>query len=253
MFRSRVIPCLLLSDSGLVKTVKFGTPKYIGDPINAVRIFNDKEVDELVVLDISATRAVRGPRFDMIREIAAECFMPLTYGGGVRTIEQMDRLFRSGVEKVSLNSEVFCTPQLVREAARRFGAQSVIVSIDVRRNWMGRYRVWSDGGRKDSGLDPYDHARQMVDLGAGEILVQSIDRDGTMDGYDLDLVRRITSSVSVPVVACGGAGKFEDLSRVIRDAGAAAAAAGSLFVFHGKHRAVLISYPTQQELAAVLA
>ena len=253
MYRSRVIPCLLLSDSGLVKTVKFATPTYVGDPINAVRIYNDKEVDELVLLDISATRANREPPFEMVREIAAECFMPLTYGGGVRSIEQMDRLFSSGVEKVCLNTEVIRTPQLVEKAALRFGTQSVMVSIDVRKNWLGRYRVWSDGGRRDSGLDPVEHAKRMVDLGAGEILVQSIDRDGTMAGYDLDLVRQITSNVSVPVVACGGAGKLEDLSKVVHDAGAAAAAAGSLFVFHGKHRAVLISYPTQRELAAVMA
>lgn len=253
MIATRVIPCLLLRNDGLVKTVKFRDPKYLGDPINIVRIFNDKEVDELVFLDISATPERKGPPFDLLKAIAGECFMPLCYGGGVRDIETMKALYNLGIEKVALNTAAVEYPDLVALASREFGASSVIVSMDVTKGWRGRHEVRTRGGRKRTGLDPVVYARKIESLGAGEILLNSIDRDGTMRGYDLELVHQIASAVSIPVVACGGAGSVTDLGRVVNEAGASAAAAGSMFVFQGAHRAVLISYPTQKELRAVFA
>lgn len=253
MIASRVIPCLLLRNLGLVKTVKFRKPQYLGDPINIVRIFNDKEVDELVFLDITATMERKKPPFELLARITSECFMPLCYGGGVRDLQTMSTLYAIGIEKVALNSIAVEDPSLVASASREFGAQSVIVSIDVKKKLFGGYEVKTHGGRKATGLDPVAHAGRMEAAGAGEILLNSIDRDGTMSGYDLDLVRRVSSAVSIPVVACGGAAGIDDLSLAVKEGGASAAAAGSMFVFHGPHRAVLISYPTQQELRHVLA
>lgn len=252
MLRHRVIPALLLSGRGLVKTTKFAKPQYIGDPINAVRIFNDKEVDELLFLDITATREGRGPQFDLIEDVARECFMPFAYGGGVRDRDTMARLFALGVEKIALNSAAIQMPQLVEQAASAFGSQSVIVSIDVKKRFLGGYEVFSHSGTRGTGLTPVDHARRMAQCGAGEILVNSVDRDGTMTGYDVDLVRSVAQTVNVPVVACGGAGKLEDFAAAVRDGGASAVAAGSMFVFQGRHRAVLITYPDYRELEALL-
>jgi cyclase len=248
---ARVIPCLLLKDGGLVKTVRFKNPRYVGDPVNAVRIFNDKEVDELVFLDISATVEGRRPPIAMIADIATECFMPLAYGGGIRSMEDAQELFSLGVEKVIINSAAVDDPQLITRVAERFGSQSVVVSIDARRSLLGRYEVLTHGGRKGTGLDPFRHAAAMEQRGAGELLLNSIDRDGTMSGYDLDLIGRVSAAVSIPVVACGGAGDVQDLAHAIAH-GASGAAAGSMFVFHGRHRAVLISYPDRQQLEAVL-
>jgi cyclase len=235
-----------------VKTVKFRDPKYLGDPINVVRIFNDKEVDELVLLDITATPEGREPQFEYIAMLATECFMPLCYGGGVRTVEQVKRLCGLGVEKVAVNSYAVEHPEFVTAAADVVGSSSVIVSIDVKRDFWGRYRVYTHGGRVATGLNPADHAVEMERRGAGEILLNSIDRDGTMQGYDLDLIRAVAGRVGVPVVACGGAGSVEHLAQAVRDAGAAAAGAGSMFVFTGPHRAVLISYPPPERLRALL-
>lgn len=248
MFRPRVIPCLLLRNKGLVKTVKFQNPTYLGDPINIVRIFNDKEVDELFFLDITATPENKTPPFQLLSEIASECFMPLGYGGGIRTLEDIKKILRLGVEKVSLNSVAVEQPMLVRQAADLFGSSTIVVSIDVKKDFWGRYRVFTHGGRKSTGLDPVKFAQDMDRAGAGELLITSIDRDGTMQGYDLELVRQISETVSVPVVACGGAKTVEDLARAVNQAGASAAAAGSMFVFQGPHRAVLISYPTDETL-----
>ncbi len=253
MFRPRVIPCLLLQGEGLVKTVKFRSPKYVGDPINAVRIFNDKEVDELALLDISATRNGTEPQFTRIADIASECFMPLAYGGGVRSLHQVERLLKLGLEKIVVNSVAFSNPDLVRQAAKAFGSQSILVSMDVKRGLLGRCLVYVNGGAVNTGLDPVSYARRAEDLGAGELFVTSIDRDGTMMGYDLELVSRVANCVQIPVIACGGAGSLSDLVAVIKEGGASAASAGSLFVFHGKYRAVLISYPTPCELDGVLA
>jgi cyclase len=248
MLRPRVIPCLLLEDGGLVKTVGFKRRTYIGDPVNAVKIFNDKEADELLFLDISATRNSRAPDFSVIQQIAAECFMPLCYGGGITTLDDMARLFSIGIEKACINTSAIHNPSLVSQAAERFGSQSVVVSIDVKRSLMGKYQIVTAGGTNPTGLDPIDFARKMERLGAGEIILTSIDRDGTMKGYDTEILRTVTTAVRIPVIASGGAGVLADLKAALREGGASGAAAGSMFVFHGKHRAVLISYPAPDEI-----
>jgi cyclase len=253
MIQTRVIPCLLLRGSGLVKTVRFKEPRYLGDPINIVRLFNDKEVDELVLLDINATPERRGPRLDLLGDIVSEAFIPLCYGGGVRSLDHFNALFSLGVEKVALNTAAVDDPALVTAAAERYGSQSVIVSIDVRKPLIGGQRVVTRGGRQRTGLDPVQFAVEMERRGAGELLLNSVDRDGTMAGYDLDLVRRVTAAVSIPVVACGGAGSVADLGRAVNEGGAAAAAAGSLFVYQGPHRAVLINYPGPAELQGLFS
>ena len=252
MLRTRVIPCLLVQGQRLVKTVGFRDPRYLGDPINAVRIFNEKEVDELVVLDIIATIERRAPNLRLISELASECFMPLAYGGGIRSLEHLQSIFSLGVEKVVINSEAAARPALVREAAGRFGSQSVIVSIDAKKKWLGGYEVRTRSGRLGTGLDPARFARDMENAGAGEIFLNSIDRDGTMQGYDLELIRAVSQAVSIPVIACGGAGSLADLAAAVKQGSASAVAAGSMFVFHGKHRAVLINYPSRRELESVL-
>lgn len=252
--RPRVIPCLLLRGTSLVKTVKFKDSVYLGDPRNAVKIFNDKEADELVLLDITATIERRHPRLELIREIASESFMPLGYGGGICTLDEIKQIIGIGFEKVIINTCAVSNPKLVEQAARAVGSQSVVVSIDARQHRLGKkYEVFTHGGRQATGLDPASFATEIADRGAGEILLNAIDRDGTMIGYDLDLVSRVVQAVRVPVVACGGAGSVDDLVRAVRVGGAAAAAAGSLFVFHGRHRAVLISFPTGKQLDAAFA
>jgi cyclase len=247
MLRTRVIPCLLLSNGGLVKTIKFRNPTYLGDPINAVRIFNDKEVDELVFLDIGATASGAGPNFDLLGDIASEAFMPFGYGGGITTLDEVRRLFALGIEKVIVNTAAASTPSLVEGAASLAGRSSVVASIDVRRSFLGRYTVCVRGGQLDLKRDPITYAQEMERLGAGELLLNAIDRDGTQAGYDLDLIASLADAVSVPVVASGGAGSLQHLREAV-DAGASAVAAGSFFVFHGKHRAVLITYPDYREL-----
>jgi cyclase len=253
MILPRVIPALLLRGDGLVKTVKFKDPTYLGDPINIVRIFNDKEVDELVFLDITATIESRPPAFEVLANITSECFMPLGYGGGIRSMEDVRRLLGIGIEKVILNTSAVEDPSLIRSAADYAGSSSVVVSIDVRKNLFGKHEVHTRSGSKKTGLEPVKHAIEMERMGAGELFINSIDRDGTMQGYDLDLIRRISDAVSIPVVACGGAGKLQDLADAIKMGGASAAAAGSLFVFQGPLRGVLISYPSQDDLKRILS
>jgi cyclase len=248
MLKTRIIPCLLLKNQGLVKTVKFKNPKYVGDPINAVRIFNEKEVDELIFLDTEATVERRKPPFKTISEIAGECFMPLSYGGGIRDLDDIKTIFNLGVEKVIINSYAIENPSFINEAFKLYGSQSIVVAVDVKKTSKEKYEVFSRGGNKKTGLDPVEHAMKMERLGAGEIFLNSIDRDGTMTGYDIELIRRITETVSIPVIVCGGAGKIEDFVDAVKKGGASAVAAGSLFVFHGKYRAVLISYPAIDEL-----
>lgn len=252
MNRTRVIPTLLLRDSGLVKTVKFREPRYVGDPINAVKIFNEKEVDELVFLDITAAVANRGPNFDLLADIAGEAFMPMAYGGGITDLAQVKRLFALGFEKVVLDSIAYDHPELITEAAAIYGAQSVVGCIDVRRSLLGRVEVYSHGGTQKRKTTAIDHARLLVRAGVGEILVNSIDRDGTGVGYDLKLLREITEAVSVPVIACGGAGTIDHFAAAVEQGGVSAVAAGSMFVFYGPHRAVLINYPERKELVARL-
>jgi len=232
--------------------MKFRDPQYIGDPINAVKIFNEKEVDEIIVLDITATIRGSGPSFKLISEIASECFMPMCYGGGIRTLSDIERLINLGVEKVALNSSAVQDISLVDAAAKKFGSQSVVVSIDTRKNFLGKYKVYINGGKEDVHIEVLDHALRMQEAGTGEIFLNNIDLDGTMRGYDLCLVSQVASSLNIPIIACGGAGQLEDFRKVIKVAGASAAAAGSMFVFQGKHRAVLITYPTRAEITGLL-
>jgi cyclase len=249
MLRARVMPCLLLRGRGLVKTRRFKDPVYIGDPVNAVRIFSEKEVDELVLLDIDASRLQREPDYELIAEIAGECFMPVAYGGGVRTLEQVRRLIRSGVEKVVVNSAACQSTGVLRAAADVFGSQAVVGAVDVRKPLLGGWRVLARSGTVDTGLALDAHVQALVHAGVGELMINHIDRDGMMGGFDIDLIRRVTSQVKVPVIACGGAGSVQHLREAVQHGGASAVAAGSLFVFHGRHRAVLINYPTAEELS----
>ncbi|SNB45056.1 AglZ/HisF2 family acetamidino modification protein [Geobacter sp. DSM 9736] len=251
MLRTRVIPCLLLKGQGLVKTQKFKDPKYVGDPINAIKIFNEKEVDELVLLDIAASVEEREPNFKIIEEVASECFMPLGYGGGIRSLEQIKTIFSLGVEKVIINTSAHDSPDLVRAASDTFGSQSIVVSIDVKKNFFGKYEVHTLSGSRNTKQDPVQYALEMEQRGAGELILNSVDRDGMMAGYDLQLVCRVAGAVGVPVIACGGAGNVAHLAEAAAR-GASALAAGSMFVFQGKHRAVLISYPERKELERYL-
>ena len=250
MLKNRVIPVLLLKDLGLVKTVRFADPKYVGDPINAVKIFNDKEVDELIFLDITATNEKRKPSFELLSRIASEAFMPFSYGGGLRDIEDVKKIMGIGVEKVILNTYAFESPDFVREVADRFGSQSAVVAIDVKKNIDGNYDVFVNSGKMNTGKDPVGYAMQAEKMGAGEIFLNSIDQDGLREGYDLELVRRVSGVVNVPVVVCGGAGKVEDFGDAVKE-GASAVAAGSFFVFVGPHRAVLINYPERDILEKI--
>ena len=251
MLRTRIMPCLLLKNAGLVKTIRFKNPTYVGDPINAVKIFNDSDVDELVFLDIAATIDKKGPDYRRIGEIAGECFMPLAYGGGIRSVESIRKIFALGCEKAIINSYALENRDFIQQAASVFGNQSIVVAMDVRRSILGKHEVFSCNGTKNTHVDAIEYAQQAEVLGAGEIFVNSIDRDGTMKGFDLELIGKIASAVQVPVIACGGAGKTEDLKKAV-EAGASAVCAGSLFVFHGPHRAVLINYPTETELKKIL-
>jgi cyclase len=242
----RIIPVLLLSDGGLVKTMRFRDPRYVGDPINAVRIFNEKQVDELIVLDIQASVDGRPPDESAIAEIVSEAFMPVGYGGGIRDVGEATRLIQLGVEKVVVNTAAVESPAEVARIADRLGGSTLVVSVDAASRRDGTYEVVTHGGRRRTGIDVRAHAEAVAGLGAGELFLNSFDRDGTMGGYDLDLVRAVTGIVDIPVIACGGAGSASDLVAVVRHGGAAAAAAGSLFVFHGRHRAVLITYPAYE-------
>lgn len=251
MLRVRVMPCLLLRHSKLVKTVKFRNPDYIGDPVNAVKIYNDKEVDELIFLDITATAEKRSPPLKTISEIATECFMPYTYGGGVNSLDDMRKIFNLGVEKIAINTHAVESPEFVRQAAKEFGSQSIVVSIDVKRKLMGKYEVFTRSGTNPTGLGPVEHARMMEEMGAGEILLTSIDRDGTWEGYDLELIKMVAEAVNVPLIVCGGAGSIDDFAKAV-EAGASACAAGSMVVYQAKDRGVLINFPKQSELRTVL-
>jgi cyclase len=251
MQRIRVIPVLLLKGKGLYKTIKFKDPQYIGDPINAVKIFNEKEVDELCFLDISATSAKHEINYKMISEIASECFMPLSYGGGINSLDQIKKLFNIGIEKVIINTAAHSNNNLISAASAYFGSQSIVGCIDVKKNFLGKYEVHIESGKKNTKKNPLDFAKELQEMGVGEILLNSIDRDGTMKGYDIEIIKKISSCLNVPLIACGGAGSIDDLSMVVKEGSANAVAAGSMFVFHGKHKAVLISYPSQKEINSI--
>lgn len=248
MLYPRIIPVLLVRDKGLVKTVKFKDQKYVGDPINAVRIFNEKEADEIVVLDIDATVENRDPDYKMIEHLALECRMPLCYGGGIKTVNQAMKILSLGVEKVALSSAALERPQLLKDLSEQVGSQSVVVVLDVKKKAFGsKYVCYKHNAKKNTKISPFEFSKDAEALGAGEIVINSIDNDGVMKGYDLELIHKIKSQVTVPVTALGGAGSFDDITQLISREQIIGAGAGSLFVFKGKYRAVLISYPSNDE------
>ena len=247
MLRPRIIPCLLVKNKGLVKTVKFDHPKYVGDPINAVRIFNEKQTDELMVLDIDASTEKREPDYKMIEHWASECRMPLGYGGGIKNIDQALRIFSLGVEKVALSSAAIENPGLITEIATQVGSQSVVVVLDVKKKLLGGYEVCTYNGKKYTGKNPVDLAKQFENLGAGEIVINSIDHDGAMKGYDMTLIEKVRKNITLPLTVLGGAGSLDDIGQLIKKFGVIGAAAGSLFVFVGVYKAVLINYPNPEE------
>lgn len=243
MISARLIPCLLLSNTGLVKTRGFGSPSYVGDPINTARIFCEMEVDEIIVLDIDATVDAKEPNYELISEIASECFMPMAYGGGVKSMEQIKRLIRSGVEKIVINSAANECADIVRNASNIYGSQAIVVGIDIKKDLDGCYEIYTHSGSKKSFRSLFSYIDELIDCGVGELFINDIDRDGSMEGMDLDLIKNISQYTNVPVIACGGAGCLEDINSAINDAGASAVAAGSLFVFYDKSRSVLLNYP----------
>ena len=247
MLRPRIIPSLLIHGNGLVKTVNFKNPKYVGDPINSVKIFNEKKVDELAVFDIDATVLEKEPNYNLIERLASQSMMPLCYGGGVKTVEQAQRIFSLGIEKIALSSAVLQNPKLITEISDRVGAQSVIVVLDVKKKLLGGYEVYTHNGKKATGINPFKFVEEAQKLGAGEIVINSIDRDGVMKGYDLDLIDKVREKISLPMTVLGGAGSLDDIEKVIDQHGVIGVAAGSLFVFRGPYKAVLINYPTQLE------
>ncbi len=247
MLSPRIIPCLLVRNRGLVKTVNFKHEKYVGDPINAVKIFNEKEVDELIFFDIDATVQRKEPDYQLIEILAAECRMPFCYGGGIKTIEQAMMIFNLGVEKIAISSSAIENPQLITEIAQRVGNQSVVVVLDVKKRIFGGYDIYTHNGKNIRKLDLFNFIEQLQKLGAGEIVINSIDNDGVMKGYDYTLIGKVKNLIHIPMTALGGAGSLHDISRLIQEHKIIGAAAGSLFVFKGKYKAVLINYPDKEE------
>lgn len=248
MIIPRVIPTLLLKGKGLYKTTQFRNPKYIGDPINAVKIFNEKEVDELVLLDIDASVNSKKPDFSFIEEIVSEAFMPVAYGGGIKTVHDVEEILKCGIEKVVLSSAVIENSSFMKILSENFGSSTIVACLDVKKNYFGKYSVQKFNGRINTKINPIDLSLDLENAGAGELFINSIDNDGTMAGYDLELLKNICSKTTIPVVALGGAGKLDDFHKAIIFGGASAVAAGSLFVYHGKYRAVLINYPNQEKI-----
>lgn len=252
MLKTRIIPCLQLVDEALVKAIKFGKYGYIGDYINTVRIFNELEVDELCFLDIRAAIEKREPNFNILHHIADECFMPLSYGGGIRNFETAKRILTIGFEKVVINTEAYRNPRLIKEIAEHFGVQSVVASIDVKRNLFGKYQVFINDGTEKIARDPVEWALEVQEMGAGEILLTSIDREGTWNGFDIDLTKKVSQAVSIPVIANGGAGTVDHICEVVKDGGASAVALGSMVVYQKKGMGVLVNFPDKKLLSSVL-
>lgn len=252
MLQTRVIPALLLRDDALVKTVRFDKAGYIGDPVNTVRIFNELEVDELVFLDITATNENRTPNLRILSEIANECFMPLGYGGGLNNFDVVQSIFGIGFEKVVLNSVMHAVPKFVTQVAEHYGNQAVVASIDVKKNFWGHYEVWSHAGKKNTKKNPVEWAAELEQLGAGEIILTSIDREGTWSGFDVQLTRKVADVVNIPVIAHGGAGKLQDITEVVQAGHASAVALGSMVVYQQKGMGVLVNFPDEQALSAAL-
>jgi cyclase len=252
MLKPRIIASLLIKDGGLVKTIKFKEPRYLGDPMNAVRIFNEKEVDELAVFDISATLQSNGPNFKMIENLASECRMPLCYGGGITTVEEAQQIFSLGVEKIAISSSAINNPALITELSNKVGAQSVVVVLDVRKNFLGEYSVHTHNGAKSVNVNPFELIKDLQLLGAGEIVLNSIEKDGMMNGYDFSLVEKVRQVTTLPLTVLGGAGSMEDIGKLIEKFGIIGSAAGSIFVYKGKLRGVLINYPNNEEKTKLL-
>jgi len=248
MFRPRVIPCLLLKDNGLVKSVRFKDYIYIGDPLNAIKIFNEKKADELVFLDITATQEKRMIDVNLVKRIGEECNMPFTVGGGIRSTEQIRVLLRAGAEKVCINTFAYDNVNFIKKASDEFGSSTIVVSIDIKKKRFGKQQIYTHSGTKATGVDAVEFAQKIASMGAGEIIINSIDNDGTMEGYDLELIRTVADAVDIPVVALGGAGSLNDLKVAVDVGNASAVAAGSIFVFQGPRKAVLINFPTRKEL-----
>ncbi len=249
MLRPRVIPCLLIHKGGLYKTIKFGDHKYVGDPLNAVRIFNEKEVDELIVLDIDKTKLNLEPNYDLIEKIAAQCRMPLCYGGGIKKVSQVEKIISLGVEKVGISSGAIENPNLVFEASKKVGNQSIVFIMDLKKHIFRKnsYQVYTLNGTKNQGLDPLEISRKMESLGAGEIVINSIDRDGTLHGYDDFIIDKIYKNISIPLTVLGGLSNIKDLSNMIKKYKLIGLSGGSFFVFKGKYRAVLIQYLSPEQ------
>jgi cyclase len=252
MLQIRIIPCLLLKDDSLVKTVNFKKPAYIGDPVNTARIFNELEVDELVLLDISATNNNRKPDFKILAELANECFMPLAYGGGINNFEDAKKIFKIGIEKVIINTVVFEKPEFVTQLAEHFGNQAVVVSIDVKKNVLGKYQVYSNSGSKKQKVDLVEWAIEVEKLGAGEILLTGIHKEGKWEGFDLELIKKIANAVNIPVIANGGASNISDIEQAVKYAEASAVALGSMVVYQNKGMGVLVSFPDKNKLKQIL-
>ena len=253
MLSTRVIPCLLYQNGSLVKTVKFKNPSYIGDAVNAIKIYNEKEVDELIFLDITASAENRAPDLAVIKQIATECFMPLAYGGGITTLEQVREILRAGVEKISFNSAAINNPQLVTETAKAFGIQCVVVSIDVKKSFWGKYEVYGNRATDGTKENPVDFARRMEDSGAGELLLTAVDREGTWEGFDVDLIGKVSGAVKIPVVAHGGGGTLGQIQDEVKLGKASAVALGSMVVYQKKGMGVLINFPKRKDLRSMLS
>jgi cyclase len=252
MLKPRVIPVLLLRNQGLVKTIKFDKHVYVGDPINAIKIFNEKEVDELIFLDIDASKNGISPNYSMISQIATECFMPVCYGGGIKDIETIRKVLKLGIEKIAINSSALISLEFVKNAVDTFGSSTIVVSIDVKKSLLGKHQIFDHKNKKTLNTDLFEYINEIEQCGVGELLINSVDKDGTMTGYDISLIEKITKNVKIPVIACGGASSFSDFKTVINIAKASAVGAGSIFVFHGKHKAVLITYPNAEELKMLI-
>ncbi len=252
MLETRIMPCLLLMDDGLYKTIQFKKPGYVGDPINAIKIFNDKEVDELVFLDITATEKQKGPNFKLIEDIASECFMPLAYGGGISTLDQAKRIFEIGVEKIALNSAAINNPKLIEDISKIYGIQSIIVSIDYKKNLWGKVFVHGQRGRKSIGKTPEIFAKEMEQFGAGEIMLTSIEREGTWQGLDIEMLQKVADAVNIPVIANGGTGNMTHIQEAVKQGGASAVTLGSMCVYQKQGLGVLINFPKRKDILEVL-
>jgi cyclase len=253
MLKTRIIPCLQLINESLVKTVKFDKYGYIGDPVNTVRIFNEMEVDELAFVDIRASMEKRGPNFEVLHHIADECFMPLSFGGGINTVDTAKKIFSLGFEKVILNTASFQKPELITQIAKIYGSQAVVVAVDVKKNFLGKYEVYSLSGTVNQKKKPVDWVKEVEQLGAGEILLTSIEREGTWKGFDTDLIRQVAESVSLPVIAQGGAGSIADINKAVKLGKASAVALGSMVVYQAKDLGVLVNFPDRIKLEEAIS